>query len=133
MSNGVWRGLRWETRGQGWRRERAGAKLFGRLLGAVLGGACVLTPVCILVLWPGGMSREGGVGVVGVSVVIVGVLVGWGMDEGREKRGWNVIEGVGRKGRERGFFGGDWGGRHVMVFLAAYAAVLVVFLGVAVV
>ncbi|KAB8301509.1 hypothetical protein EYC80_003360 [Monilinia laxa] len=133
VSNGVWRGLRWETRSKGWKSGSAGAKLFWRLLGAVLGGVCVLAPVCILVLWPEGVSREGGVGVVGVSVVVVGVFLSWETDSGSEKRGWDAIEGAGERERERKFFGGEWGGRDIMVLLAAYAAVLVVFLGVAVV
>lgn len=132
VSNSLFRGLRRETRRVGWMRGHGPfVRWMGRCVGAILGGGCMLAPVCILVLWPGGVSQAGGVGVVGVSVGIVGMILAWGLDgEQEKKRGWEGIEGARDKERYRS---AEWRMMDVILVLAAYAAVLVLFLGAAIV
>ncbi|KAK6606485.1 hypothetical protein H4I96_04947 [Botrytis cinerea] len=139
VSNGVWRGVRRETRKRGWGSGRGWGNGVGRGLGGVVGGSSILAPISILLLWPGGISKTGGVGIIGVSVAILGIILVWIVDGGGPKKsGWEGIEGEReRDGRGRGgIWGGghgEWGIKEVMVVLGAYAGVLAVFLGVAVV
>ncbi|KAF7863133.1 hypothetical protein EAF04_007216 [Stromatinia cepivora] len=137
ISNGVWRNIRRETRNRGWRRGNALGNWLRRVLGAVIGGACVLAPVAGLVLWPGGVGRVAGVGVVGGSLVVVGVILAWGVgggEKGNGNAGWEGIWGSRERDSRSGFgLGGEWGMRDTGLVLGCYAAVLVLFLGVAVV
>ncbi|KAF7916555.1 uncharacterized protein EAE98_010564 [Botrytis deweyae] len=132
VSNGVWRGVRREARRRGWRGGKG--RGLGRFVGGVVGGSSILTPISILILWPGGISKTGGVGIIGVSVAIMGIILVWMIHGGGEqKSGWEGIEGE-RDGDGRGgIWGGEWGLKDVMLVLGAYAGVLGMFLGVAVV
>ncbi|KAF7956984.1 hypothetical protein EAE96_004306 [Botrytis aclada] len=140
VGNGVWGGLRREARRRG-RGSVNGGGGVGRLLGGVLGGSSILAPISILVLWPGGISKTGGVGIIGVSVAVMGIILVWIVNGGREKKsGWEGVEGErgrngdsGGGGGEAGLWGEQWGVKGVMLVLGAYAGVLGIFLGVAVV
>ncbi|TGO80822.1 hypothetical protein BPOR_1680g00010 [Botrytis porri] len=66
----------------------------------------------------------------------MGIILVWIVNgEGEKKNGWEGIKGErDRDGDgERGVLGREWGMKDVMLVLGAYAGVLGVFLGVAIV